>query len=260
MNVSSITQQNVATYGTAASIAEYSREDGLRAIEAALVGEFFPHAPANVLDLGCGAARTSIGLARLGYRIIGIDLSEALLAEGRRRYPQLDLRLMDATRLAFRDQSFDAVLFSYNGIDCIYPLAERTCCIAEAFRVLKRGGVFLLSSHNLIGALFSGGYWYLRGYWNAVRLLGRQCGNRLAREWYIRYDAGGSVQYCYSAPPGHTVRQLEGAGFYLLHVRGFTGERGPRAIRMHEQHVYFVAGKRGDAGVARRSRDAGLSP
>jgi ubiquinone/menaquinone biosynthesis C-methylase UbiE len=238
-----ITQHNLANYDTPWSVAEYTREEGLRPLEAALIDEFFPQPPAAVLDLGCGAGRTTVGLARRSYQVVGVDLSETLLGQARRRYPQLDFRVMDATQLAFADASFTAALFSYNGIDCIYPLAARQRCLEAVFRVLAPGGAFLLSSHNLLGAVFSGGYWYLRGYWNAAKLLVRQWNNKFAREWYVRYEDGGGPQYLYSAPPSYTMQQLDAAGFSLLAVRGMTGEHRPTAIRMHQQHVYFVARK-----------------
>jgi ubiquinone/menaquinone biosynthesis C-methylase UbiE len=238
-----VTQQNLATYDTAWSVAEYTREQGLRPLEAELIEEFFPRPPVGVLDLGCGAGRTTIGLARQGYQAVGIDLSVTLLAQARQRYPQIEFRVMDATRLQFADASFAAALFSYNGIDCIYPAAARRRCLAEVFRVLAPGGIFLLSSHNLIGSVFSGGYWYPRGYWNAAKLFARQWRNSLAREWYIRYEDGGGPQFLYSAPPGYTVRQLEDVGFSVVAVRGVNGERRRAAIRMHQQHVHFVARK-----------------
>lgn len=238
-----VTTGNVASYAAPWSVAEYTREEGLWPLEAALVREFFPPPPAHVLDLGCGAGRTTIGLARAGYRPIGIDLAEGLLNEGRHRHPALDYRVMDAADLRFPDATFDAALFSYHGIDCIYPVVERIRCMAEVFRVLRPGGVFLLSGHNLLGALGSGGWLYLHAYWNGLRLLARQVTNPLAHEWYIRYRDGGGVQHLYSAPPSRTVHQLESVGFSVLDVRGSTGERRPGAVRLHEQHVHFAAVK-----------------
>lgn len=238
-----VTRENLANYDTAWSLGEYTREESLRQIEMALVHDFFPPAPAAVLDLGCGAGRTTTALARLGYHVTGIDTSERLLTEARRRYAELDFRRMDARELDFPAEMFDAAIFSFNGIDCIYPVAERVRCMQAVIRVLKPGAPFLFSTHNLIGAIFSGGYYYPRGYWNALKLLADQGRNRHAWAWYIRYRDGGGVQYLYSAPPHRTVRQLESVGFRIIDVRGLTGERRWRANVMHGQHVHFVAGK-----------------
>lgn len=89
-----------------------------------------------------------------------IDLSAGMIQTARARHPQLGFCQMDATTLAFAASEFDAALFSYNGIDYIYPAADRARCLAEVCRVLRPGGVLIFSTHNVIGALFSGGYFY----------------------------------------------------------------------------------------------------
>ncbi|MGE0393579.1 MAG: class I SAM-dependent methyltransferase, partial [Vicinamibacterales bacterium] len=76
---------NIANYDSSWSAEEYTREAGLRPLERTLVRTFFPPPPARVLDLGCGAGRTTVGLADLGYQVIAIDLSEVLLREARSR-------------------------------------------------------------------------------------------------------------------------------------------------------------------------------
>ncbi|PYR17074.1 MAG: hypothetical protein DMF94_25415 [Acidobacteria bacterium] len=214
----SVVKQNLAYYASARSAAEYTREDGLRPIEQQLIAEFMPPPPAGILDLGCGAGRTTIGLSRAGYTAIAIDLSLELLTLARRRYPHLDFRQMDATELAFPVDTFDAALFSYNGIDCLYPVAAREQCLVGVCRVLKPGATFIFSTHNLVGGICSGGYWYVNGYINAE-------------------------QFLYCAPPGRTVDQLRCAGFSVIAVRGASGQRQPGRVRRREQHVYFVARK-----------------
>lgn len=239
----SISERNIANYASEWSVAAYAAETGLRPLEAELIQAFFPSPPARVLDIGCGAGRTTIGLGRLGYDVLGIDLSSALLGVARERFPSIAFAEMDATRLELSNESFDAAIFSYNGIDCIHPVDARRACLAEAWRILKPGGVFILSSHNLIGAIFSGGYFYLRGYWNAVQFLARQVMNPMARQWYLRYDDPGGTQYLYSAPPDRTLSDSQALGFEVLAIRGSAGARDLRRARMREQHVHFVLRK-----------------
>jgi SAM-dependent methyltransferase len=237
-----VTERNLANYASQWGVAEYTREDGFRPLERELVESYMPPG-GRILDLGCGAGRTTIGLARAGYRPVAIDLVDELLAEARRRYPDLDFRHMDATRLEFDDGSFDGALFSYNGLDCIYPLEARRQCLAEVFRVLKPGGTFILSGHNYLGAIFSGGFFYLRGYVNALGQLGLQIGNRDLLSGYVRYLDGGGLQLLYASVPGRTMSQLRAAGFEGLDLRGVNGERDHRRITWHQQHVHFVARK-----------------
>ncbi|MGE0039634.1 MAG: class I SAM-dependent methyltransferase [Vicinamibacterales bacterium] len=235
-----VTGQNLANYDTAASVAAYGSARGLFPVEAELVSAFMPGPPASLLDLGCGAGRTTVEFDRMGYAVVGIDLSEALIAHARAHHPAIDFRIMDATALAWPDASFDAAIFSYNGIDCLYPVEARETCLREVARVLRPGGVFILSSHNAIGAIWSGGYFYPRGYLNALRWLGQQAGNRLIGQWYWRYVDAGGAQLLYSAPPSRTVAQARAAGFEVLAVRGASGQSAPGRVARREQHVYFV--------------------
>lgn len=239
----SVFEQNIANYFSEWSLAEYSRQEGLWPIERELIAEFLPPPPATILDLGCGAGRTTVGLAAAGFRPTAIDLAEPLIDHARARHPELDFRVMDATRLTFAAESFDAAIFSFNGLDVIFPVAERRRCLREVHRVLKPGGAFVMSSHNATGHWFSGGYFYLAGYRNAFRMLAAQRRNPHLRDWYFRYTDPGGSQLLYSAPPQATRRQLADEGFEVLAVRGASGERRPRSIRMHQPHVYFVARK-----------------
>ncbi|HEY0781497.1 MAG TPA: class I SAM-dependent methyltransferase, partial [Thermoanaerobaculia bacterium] len=141
-----LTARNLAHFESRLTVEAYSHEEGLRPLEEELIQEYFAPPPARILDLGCGTGRTTVGLVRRGYRTVGIDVSHALLAEGARLHPDLDLRFMDATDLELPDASFDGALFSFNGIDGIYPVAQRRRALAEVLRVLQPGGTFLLSS------------------------------------------------------------------------------------------------------------------
>lgn len=240
---SAVTIDNVARHADPRSMQSYAHEEGLWPIEATLVGEFMPKPPARILDIGCGTGRTTAGLVGAGYEPVAIDLSDAMLDAARLRHPALTFERMDAAALGFASEAFDGALFSFNGIDYVYPAAARVACMCEVYRVLRRGGVFIFSSHNAIGHLFSGGYLYARGYVNAARMLGRQWRNPHLRYWYFRYEDFAGSQYFFSAPPDRSVAQLRTVGFDVLSVCGSAGERRPSRIRYREAHVYFVGRK-----------------
>ncbi len=107
--------------------------------------------PTNrVLDLGVGAGRTTGPLVDVvgRERYIGIDLAPAMVEAARRAHPGVDLRVGDASDLSdIPDASIDLVLFSYNGLDYVFPRDRRRRCIAEVRRVLAPGGTFVFSGH-----------------------------------------------------------------------------------------------------------------
>lgn len=104
---------------------------------------------ARVLDLGVGAGRTTPFLSERASHYVGLDYSEGMLVECRRRFPDLEFVQADASDLSqFTDSSFDVVVFSFNGIDCLHPDAVRFRCIAEIRRVLAPRGIAVISEHN----------------------------------------------------------------------------------------------------------------
>jgi SAM-dependent methyltransferase len=106
--------------------------------------------PGRVLDIGCGCGRTSLFLKRMGHSVTGIDLVPEMIEEARNLVEGVDFIVMDACDLLFPNESFDYILFSFNGIDCIHPSAKRNLCLKEIHRVLKGSGVFAFSAHNLL--------------------------------------------------------------------------------------------------------------
>ena len=137
-----------SVFSRADVVASYEEGPGLSASEILLFRKYIRQ-DSSVLDLGVGAGRTSEYLSQNSGRYIGVDLSPEMIAACRRRFPHLDLRTMDASDLsAFAPESFDAVVFSFNGLDYLQPAAKRSRCVIECRRLLKPGGVLILSSHN----------------------------------------------------------------------------------------------------------------
>jgi SAM-dependent methyltransferase len=108
--------------------------DHLAPFEAALAAVDQP--PRRALDIGTGTGAGAVAIARRfpGTEVVGIDLSEAMLAEARRTLPaELASRVRyeggDASRLPYDDSAFD-----------LLALANMIPFFDELTRVLAPGG------------------------------------------------------------------------------------------------------------------------
>jgi SAM-dependent methyltransferase len=101
---------------------------------------------ARILDLGCGAGRHVVWLAREGFEVVGQDSSDTALHLTRRAMARhaVDAELVEADMeaLPFEDASFDAVIsvlaVYHNRLDGL----KRS--MAEVHRVLRPSGYFLV--------------------------------------------------------------------------------------------------------------------
>lgn len=78
-------------------------------IRSSLVRALGPLPGRAVLDVGCGTGDDSRELAALGARVVGADVSAAMLAEARRRGGPVEFVREDVHALSFPDASFDGV-------------------------------------------------------------------------------------------------------------------------------------------------------
>ncbi len=102
----------------------------------------------NILDIGCGAGRTSSYFRNFTSRYVGVDYSKPMVDFCAHQYPSVAFKHCDVRDLScFGDNEFDFVIFSYNGIDYI-DHDGRIQALMEIHRVLKKGGVFVFSTHN----------------------------------------------------------------------------------------------------------------
>lgn len=114
----------------------------------------------RLLEIGCGPGVDSIQLARCGFDVTAIDLTENAIEVARqfarKRGLEIDFRVGNAENLAFESESFDYV-YSF-GVLHHTPDTERA--VNEVHRVLKPGGVaFIMLYHtrsfvNLVHRLF----------------------------------------------------------------------------------------------------------
>ena len=109
----------------------------------AMLAGIQPEAGMQILDLGCGAGCDAFDLAARvapGGHVTGVDLSESLIAEARRRASGRNLPVSfevgDAQALRFPDGSFDAVRTER----MLMHVPDPAPALAEMARVLRPGG------------------------------------------------------------------------------------------------------------------------
>ena len=101
----------------------------------------------KILEIGCGIGKLSNSLYQEGFvNIVGTDLSSKSIAYGKTKYPHLELKVMNAAKLEFQDNSFDACL-SFDLIEHLPDIAEH---LNEVNRILKPGGYYLFQTPNII--------------------------------------------------------------------------------------------------------------
>jgi ubiquinone/menaquinone biosynthesis C-methylase UbiE len=91
---------------------------------------------ATVVDVGCGTARAVAELAEQATHAIGVDLDPVMLAVARRRFPGIDVRAADATKLPMGDGQ----AHGYRADKVYHVLPDPHAALAEARRVLVPGG------------------------------------------------------------------------------------------------------------------------
>ena len=192
----------------------------------------------KMLDIGVGAGRTTGHFACLVEEYVGIDYSPSMIAAAQKKfqnYPKkISLLTMDARNITFfPDGYFDFVLFSYCGIDYVGH-EDRLKIFSEIRRLLRKGGFFSFSTHNLnyfkqgcsvrLSGLFRDIPWRL-SFLLTNRLLNKEV-------WLILRNSSKDPQYLIinePEPPHYTLKpyivtpveqfkQLNASGFASIRV------------------------------------------
>ena len=117
-----------------------------------------------LLDVPCGFGRHSLPLARAGYAVTGVDRSQALLADARRRGDGAEFVQADYRRLPFADDSFDGALNLFTSLGYLGD-DEDAKVLAEIRRVLRPNAKLVIEINHRDRLIkgFSDNDWRLMG-------------------------------------------------------------------------------------------------
>ena len=173
-----------------------------------------------ILDVASGTAGVALQLAaRSRARVVGVDLTEEMLGQGKRRVAaagmsdRIELVAGRAEQLPFPDRHFDALTFTY----LLRYVQDPQATLAELARVLKPGGTMASLEFCVPAGVLWGPAW-----WAYTRLALPAGGLLLGGpEWYrVGRFLGPNISAHYRRyPVSWTVQAWQKAGFNEVCVR-----------------------------------------
>lgn len=168
---------------------------------------------AKVLDLCCGCGQTTQFLVNYSNQVIGLDASPKSVARAKVNVPEAEFVEAWAEKMPFPDNSFDLVHTSA-AMHEMEP-EQRRQIFQEAFRVLKRGGVFaMVDFHSPQNPIFWPGlatFLWLFETETAWNLLETDIAAELDQQGFQvnqpRLYAGGSLQVVQARKPEYPSPQ-----------------------------------------------------
>ncbi len=216
----------------------------------------------QMLDIGVGSGRTTQHFASIVQSYIGVDYSQSMVNVCKKRFENHPRRpsffTVDARDLTmFPDDSFDFVLFSYNGIDCVDEYGRQKV-LQEIFRVTKEDGYFYFSAHNLDCVTYCSPH-FSRNLVEVTQQLSKLVFMRLInwKTWKVMRASSGGERHAivkdgvfdfqialYYLTVSAQLEQLKAAGFSDVRVYGlFDGKRLQPRRDTTSQWLYYLAKK-----------------
>jgi SAM-dependent methyltransferase len=112
----------------------------------------------KILDIGCGTGRHAIELAKRGYNVTGVDLSESQIARAREKAKEaglmVDFQNADARALPFEDKFDLAIMLCEGGFSLMETDEMNFEILKNATKALKSRGKFIFTALNGLFPLF----------------------------------------------------------------------------------------------------------
>jgi len=138
-----------------------------------------------VLDLGCGPGNYTNLMAKYAKKVVGIDSSKRMLSYAQKKYPKIDFIFADAGNTGLENNSIDTV-FSFG----LFEFADKEKLIKEIHRVLKFGGISVISAPNI---------------YSIPRFL-----------FAVFYKIKGKKRRCYEPSFGQMIKLFSNSGFKII--------------------------------------------
>jgi ubiquinone/menaquinone biosynthesis C-methylase UbiE len=162
--------------------------------------------PESVLDLACGTGTIAILLAEEGYRVAGVDLSEPMLVEARKKAASagltIDFMHQDAARLDLGERRFDCVVSFFDSLNNILDPADLQAAFSGVYRHVAAGGLFIFDINTE--------YAFIEGMFNQRST---PLDGPLQYDWRARYDPAArlctiTMDFAFTHSPGEPPQRF----------------------------------------------------
>ena len=186
----------------------------------AMVDHIVPGSPRLILDVATGPAGGALQLAsRTGGQVVGVDLTEAMIREGKANVAragaekQVQVVLGKGQQLPFADATFDALTFTY----LLRYVEDPAATLRELARVVRPGGTVANLEFLVPASRFWRFWWW--GYTRLVLPIGGAITG--GREWFtVGRFLGPNISAHYRRfPVSWTVQAWRDAGIDDVGVR-----------------------------------------
>ena len=208
--------------------------------------------PRTVVDLACGTGSVTEILARKGYQVTGVDMSEEMLTEAMAKVmdmenpPRFVCQKLQELRLP---RAVDMAVCALDSLDYITDPADCAEAIRRTYKALNPGGIFIFDVNTpeklraMDGQVFldedDDVYCVWRGEFDAqanICSYGMDLFQRRGEVWHRSFEE--HREYAYSAE--QLVGYLKDAGFSGIEVYADRRFEDPRE---GEQRIYIKARK-----------------
>jgi SAM-dependent methyltransferase len=100
-----------------------------------------------VLELCCGTGRIALPLAEKGWQVTGIDLSESMLEEARKKSSRVEWIKSDIRNFEI-GKKFSLIIFSINSICHLLNIEDVESCFQCVKKHLNTEGIFVIDMFN----------------------------------------------------------------------------------------------------------------
>ena len=205
-------------------------------------------ASSHILDVGCGAGRHAVELARRGYRVTGVDISAGMLVEAEKaaREAGVEVELIHADATQFvSDKLLDAAICLCEGAFSLLgseddPMEHDLAILRNVHAALQPGARFILTAPNACRLIRQASQEDVEnGRFDPLTMV-----EVFTVEWDTPEGKRSLLVRGRSYVPTELVMLLRQAGFEVEHVWGGTaGDWGRRKIQLDEMEIMVVARK-----------------